>query len=422
VTDVLAALAEPNRRRILELLRLGEMTVTELATHFSVTRSAISQHLGILAEAGLVEVRRDGRFRHYRLNPTGMGMLRSALDAFWTRELDLLVEPFKKGTPMTIEKSVLVPLNADETFALLTEPERLRRWQGISARVDLRAGGEYRWTIVPGFNAGGSFTEVDPGRRIVFTWGWEGNPEVSPGSSTVIITLEPAEGGTTVRLVHEGLTDEQGAGHLEGWNHYLDRLVVAATDGDAGYDRWMAEAVGLDPLSSAEASLAVCQLMLRDLPPRAAELSTPCAKFNMHELVVHLTGSIVHLGGAAGASITPKTGTAPEIIIADAGQEAIEAWRQRGLEGTVAMGPNEMPAEAVAGILSMEFLVHAWDFAQALGRTIPTDDVLSDYVLGIGKGLIAPAMRDGDRFGAEVMVGPDADSLTRLIASTGRGV
>ena len=51
---------------------------------------------------------------------------------------------------MPFEKSVLVPLTADETFALITEPDRLRRWQVITARVDLRAGGEYRWTVIPG--------------------------------------------------------------------------------------------------------------------------------------------------------------------------------------------------------------------------------------------------------------------------------
>ena len=85
--DLLAVLAEPNRRRLLELLRSGEMTVTELASHFSVTRPAISQHLGVLAAAGLVEVRRDGRFRRYRVHPGGMAALRSSLDAFWTTEL-----------------------------------------------------------------------------------------------------------------------------------------------------------------------------------------------------------------------------------------------------------------------------------------------------------------------------------------------
>jgi DNA-binding transcriptional ArsR family regulator len=94
-------LAEPNRRRILELLRGGEQTVTELAAQFSVTRPAISQHLGVLAAAGLVEVRQDGRFRRYRLNPDGMAALRSILDSFWTSELEQLVvaEPPKKGNP-----------------------------------------------------------------------------------------------------------------------------------------------------------------------------------------------------------------------------------------------------------------------------------------------------------------------------------
>lgn len=99
MTDVLAALAEPNRRRLLELLRRGEMTVTELASHFRITRPAISQHLGVLAEAGLVEVRREGRFRYYRLDPQGMARLRSALDAFWTSELDQLADSFTKGNP-----------------------------------------------------------------------------------------------------------------------------------------------------------------------------------------------------------------------------------------------------------------------------------------------------------------------------------
>ena len=56
---------------------------------------------------------------------------------------------------MTIEKTVLVPLSAEETFALLTEPERLRRWQLVSARMDLRAGGDFRWTVVPGAQRGG---------------------------------------------------------------------------------------------------------------------------------------------------------------------------------------------------------------------------------------------------------------------------
>ncbi len=156
---------------------------------------------------------------------------------------------------MTIEKTVLVPLSADETFALLTEPERLRRWQLVSARMDLRAGGDFRWTVLPGSNASGTFVEVEPGKRVVYTWGWENGGEPGPGESTVTVTVEPAEGGTTVRLVHEGLTPEQDERHSHGWDHFMERLVVAATDGDAGLDPMLQRPVeAWDPLSAAEAT------------------------------------------------------------------------------------------------------------------------------------------------------------------------
>jgi len=186
---------------------------------------------------------------------------------------------------MPFEKSVLVPLNADETFALITQPDRLRRWQVITARVDLRAGGEYRWTVTPGNSAAGTFTEVEPGRRVVFTWGWEGSAELPPGASTVIITLEPAAGGTMVHLTHEGLSGEQEASHAEGWTHYLGRLVAAATAGDAGPDEWAAKP-DLAPLSSAEATLASCQRVLHgvaedDLVDEGGEGTLP---------VLHLAG------------------------------------------------------------------------------------------------------------------------------------
>jgi DNA-binding transcriptional ArsR family regulator len=100
VPDLIAAVAEPSRRRLLQLLGHGERTVTELAAHFTVSRSAISQHLGVLAEVGLVASRREGRFQHYGLKPAGMTALRAELDAFWTRELDQLVrDAIQLGVP-----------------------------------------------------------------------------------------------------------------------------------------------------------------------------------------------------------------------------------------------------------------------------------------------------------------------------------
>jgi DNA-binding transcriptional ArsR family regulator len=91
VADLVVAVAEPNRRRLLQLLGHGEQTVTQLAGNFTVSRSAISQHLGVLAALGLVNSRREGRYQYYRLNAGGMAALRAQLDSFWTGELEQLV-------------------------------------------------------------------------------------------------------------------------------------------------------------------------------------------------------------------------------------------------------------------------------------------------------------------------------------------
>ena len=91
MTDLVVAVAEPNRRRLLQLLGYGEQTVTQLASNFTVSRSAISQHLGVLTDLGLVISRREGRYQYYRLDAGGMAALRAQLDSFWTGELDQLV-------------------------------------------------------------------------------------------------------------------------------------------------------------------------------------------------------------------------------------------------------------------------------------------------------------------------------------------
>ena len=99
VTDLVAVVAEPNRRRLLQLLGHGEQTVTQLASHFTLSRSAISQHLGVLADIGLVTSRREGRFQYYRLDAGGMAALRAELDSFWTRELDQLARDARAVAP-----------------------------------------------------------------------------------------------------------------------------------------------------------------------------------------------------------------------------------------------------------------------------------------------------------------------------------
>lgn len=97
---------------------------------------------------------------------------------------------------MPFEKAVVVPLDPADTFALITEPDRLRRWMTIAARIDLRAGGEYRWTVTPRHTAVGTVVDVDPGKRVDFSWGCEDGGDPAPGVSTVTVTLTPEDGGT----------------------------------------------------------------------------------------------------------------------------------------------------------------------------------------------------------------------------------
>jgi DNA-binding transcriptional ArsR family regulator len=83
----LSALADPTRRAIFERLADGPRAVVELAEGLPVSRPAVSQHLRVLKEAGLVVDRRVGARRLYEVNPDGLGALRSYLDRFWNRAL-----------------------------------------------------------------------------------------------------------------------------------------------------------------------------------------------------------------------------------------------------------------------------------------------------------------------------------------------
>jgi uncharacterized protein (TIGR03086 family) len=323
---------------------------------------------------------------------------------------------------MTFDKTVLLPLDIDQAFALITEPERLRRWQTVAARVDLKVGGEYRWTITPGHHATGTFTEIEPGKRVVFTWGWEQSEAMALSDSVVSITLEPAGGGTSVRLTHEGLSEQQEVGHAEGWNHYLDRLVAEATVGDAGADEWAAAPDPLNELIAADATLAVLERVLRSLTPADLGTQTPCADYNVGQLLDHLAGSITGIGKALGASVTDDAAKAPEARIADLAQPVLEAFYRRGLEGTVDMGFAELPATMVASILNLEFLVHAWDFSKALGADLSVSDALTDYVEVLAQQTISDQVRAGGSFAPARQVAESASSLERLVAFTGRPV
>lgn len=87
---VLQAITEPRRREIMLLVQYKELTAGEIASHFDVTRPAISQHLQVLATAGLVIMRRKGTQRLYRARPEGFEELKRFIEGFWGEHLLLL--------------------------------------------------------------------------------------------------------------------------------------------------------------------------------------------------------------------------------------------------------------------------------------------------------------------------------------------
>jgi len=90
VQAAIRALAEPRRRTILRLVRSGELSAGQIASHFDVTRPAISQHIKVLKSAGLVTERRAGTRRLYRMRREGLADLRKFLEEFWDVRLELL--------------------------------------------------------------------------------------------------------------------------------------------------------------------------------------------------------------------------------------------------------------------------------------------------------------------------------------------
>jgi uncharacterized protein YndB with AHSA1/START domain len=146
------------------------------------------------------------------------------------------------GAPtQTIEVETLVRASPQTVFSYFVDPVKYRRWKGLEAELDPRPGGVYCVRMTADSTVRGTYEVVDPPRRLVFTWGLEGNPEVPPGSTRVEVTFIPESdvGPTLVRLRHEGLpTEDWRTRHAEGWTHYLGRLAVAAVGRDPGVDHF----------------------------------------------------------------------------------------------------------------------------------------------------------------------------------------
>lgn len=133
----------------------------------------------------------------------------------------------------TLYHEVRIEAPLDIVRSYFTDPARLTLWWPTRADIDPRSGGRLRLE----FERPDAGTDVAIGeilelseRRIVFTWGFQADPDLPPGASRVEITLEPDATGTIVRLAHHGLPEARSEQHDRGWSFFLGRLATAAAD------------------------------------------------------------------------------------------------------------------------------------------------------------------------------------------------
>ena len=245
----LKAIAEPNRRRILELVSDGELSAGTIADRFEITRPAISQHLTALKQAGLIVERREGTSRLYRARRQGFAQAKWFVEGFWDNRLPRLRatdaqsqhDTVTMTQRVTVQRDLVIAAPADTIWDLLTNASQATRWMGLRATFDLVVGGSYRNEVVPGFVAVGEFIDIDPPCQLAHTWGWEPDEsdEIPAGSTIVDVELVPTDANTRVRLTHYGLPSIVSAGtHSRGWGHYLPRLATAAAGRSPGPDPW----------------------------------------------------------------------------------------------------------------------------------------------------------------------------------------
>ncbi len=251
--DSLTALSDPRRRAIFEALRQGPMSVSQIASGQPVSRPAVSQHLKVLQQAGLVSVTAKGTKRVYHLRREGLSGLRGYVESFWSDALDAFADHIsttQKEPSMLppVIKTITVPCPPAQAFQLFTRD--IASWWPLDKNSVSAMSGKVARDIELDPREGGEITEIDhEGARVL--WGsitdysppsrlglaWHINRPASEATS-VTVTFEadddPASSGTKVTLIHAGWEvfgdDAQSMrnGYDSGWVHVFEQRFKAA--------------------------------------------------------------------------------------------------------------------------------------------------------------------------------------------------
>lgn len=246
----LSALGDPTRQAIVGLLRQGPKSVGKLGQILPVSRPAVSQHLKVLSNAGLVTSEPKGNRRIYSLSPEGIADLRDALDGLWDDALKGLEDranDIAKGHAMIepIEKTLQLPIPADRAFAVFTT--EIATWWPLATHslsassgalpigleIDARVGGQIVEILFDGRKSPwGRITAWQPPRHFAMTW-HVGRPESE--ASQISVTFSNNSEGCLVKLIHDNWDALGDAGenlrdnYHSGWDMVLGGFRARAT-------------------------------------------------------------------------------------------------------------------------------------------------------------------------------------------------
>ena len=234
----LAALGDATRRRILERLASGPCAVGDIAKSLPVGRPAVSMHLRVLQEAGLVSHQKAGNRRLYRLDPQGLSELRAYMDVYWAQALrafeNAAATARQKGQPMAIDsevsvlKTVVVPLPLVEAFALFVQQDRwwpiathhMAEPHGETAILEPFVGGRWYERFADGREQDwGRVLVWRPPHQVVISWhmssDWTFQPDPAKASEIDVRFLAEAPDRTRLEYEHR---------HLERYGEQAERM------------------------------------------------------------------------------------------------------------------------------------------------------------------------------------------------------
>jgi len=238
--DIFAVLANPVRRRILELLLTRPHTVNNLVDAFALHRPSVSEHLQVLRTARLVRDERRGRERYYHIEPSRLLDVNEWLKPFehyWRQRLQALTDTLNEENPMiepgVIRLSVFIPHRPAKVWQALTDPRIHAKWW---AAGDVRAEVGHRFTLDmgPWGQQPCEVLAVEPERLLSYSF--------APGTLNTTITwrLEPEQAGTRLHLEHSGFDLDSPLGKMafegmgKGWPGVVGRMAGAIEAGGAG--------------------------------------------------------------------------------------------------------------------------------------------------------------------------------------------